>query len=115
MGPGPPHGIDRPPAGDTAEGDVATETEKKVKRPHLYKVLLHNDDYTTMEFVVEVLKSVFHHSESDAMSIMLHVHQRGVGVAGVFSYEIAESKANKVMRLAREHEYPLRCSVEPER
>jgi len=96
------------------EGDVATETEKKVKRPHLYKVLLHNDDYTTMEFVVEVLKSVFHLSESDAMAIMLHVHQRGVGVAGVFSYEIAESRANKVMRMAREHEYPLRCSVEPE-
>ncbi len=115
MGPGGPKGNDQSPGGDTAEGDVATETEKKLKRPHLYKVLLHNDDYTTMEFVVEVLKVVFHHSESDAMAIMLHVHQRGVGVAGVFSYEIAESKANKVMRLAREHEYPLRCSVEPDR
>lgn len=114
LGTGSPGENDGFPAGDTAAGDVATEPEKKVKQPHLYKVLLHNDDYTTMEFVVEVLKTVFHHSESDAMNIMLHVHQRGIGVAGVFSYEIAESKANKVMRLAREHEYPLRCSVEPE-
>lgn len=99
----------------TDDGDVATETVKKLKHPQLYKVLLHNDDYTTMEFVVLVLRSVFHHSESEAVNIMLHVHRRGVGVAGVFSYEIAETKAAKVMRLAREHEYPLRCSVEPER
>lgn len=116
MGPGTgaPGGGGRSPSTDVPEGDVATETEKKVKRPHLYKVLLHNDDYTTMEFVIEVLKDVFHHSESDAMAIMLHVHQRGVGVAGVFSYEIAETKANKVMRLARDRQYPLRCSVEPD-
>ena len=100
---------------ETGDGDVATETVKKLKHPQLYKVLLHNDDYTTMEFVVLVLRSVFHHSESEAVNIMLHVHRRGVGVAGVFSYEIAETKAAKVMRMAREHEYPLRCSVEPER
>jgi ATP-dependent Clp protease adaptor protein ClpS len=94
------------------DSNVATETEKKVKRPQLYKVLLHNDDYTTMEFVVHVLSSVFHHPESEAVAIMLQVHKKGVGVAGIFSYEIAEAKANKVMRLAREHEFPLRCSVE---
>lgn len=109
-----------PPGGsgyenDVSDGDVQLETVKKLKHPQLYKVLLHNDDYTTMEFVVLVLRTVFHHSESEAVNIMLHVHRRGVGVAGVFSYEIAETKAAKVMRLAREHEYPLRCSVEPER
>lgn len=97
------------------EGGLATEVEKKVKRPNLYRVLLHNDDYTTMEFVVMVLVSVFHHPEHEAVNIMLNVHRKGVGVAGVYSYEIAESKANKVMRLAREHEFPLRCSVEPDR
>ena len=113
-GPKPPNGNDHSPGVATPDGDVATETERKVKRPHLYKVLLHNDDYTTMEFVVDVLRTIFHHSEAEAVNIMLHVHRRGVGVAGIFSYEIAESKANKVMRMAREHEYPLRCSVEPE-
>ncbi len=96
------------------DGAVATESDKKVQRPRLYKVLLHNDDYTTMEFVVMILMSVFHHPEPDAVQIMLNVHKKGVGVAGVFSYEIAESKAAKVMRLAREQEFPLRCSVEPE-
>lgn len=100
--------------GSENDGALATETQKKVKRPRLYQVLLHNDDYTTMEFVVMVLMRVFHHSEPDAVQIMLHVHQNGVGVAGVYSYEIAEAKANKVKRLAREHEYPLRCTVEPQ-
>jgi ATP-dependent Clp protease adaptor protein ClpS len=105
------------PDGWNAEGDgaLATETEKQVKKPPLYKVLLHNDDFTTMEFVVAVLMGVFHHAEPEAVNIMLNVHRKGVGVAGVFSYEIAEAKANKVMRLARESEYPLRCSVEPDR
>ncbi|MEM6533203.1 MAG: ATP-dependent Clp protease adaptor ClpS [Myxococcota bacterium] len=95
------------------DGDVATESEKKVKRPKLYKVLLHNDDYTTMEFVVMVLMRIFHHSESEAMHIMLHVHNHGVGTAGIFTYEMAETKAQKTMELAREHQYPLRTSVEP--
>lgn len=96
------------------DGSVATEREQKLERPRLYKVLLHNDDYTTMDFVVMILMTVFHHPEPEAVQIMLHVHQRGVGVAGVFSYEIAETKAAKVSRLAREHEFPLRCSVEPD-
>lgn len=96
-----------------SEGDVATETRKKLKRPKLYKVLLHNDDYTTMEFVVMVLMKIFHHSESQAQYVMLHVHTHGVGTAGIFTYEIAETKAQKTMEMAREHQYPLRTSVEP--
>ena len=92
---------------------VASETERRVKRPRLYNVLLHNDDYTTMEFVVSVLATVFHHGEDEAFRIMMHVHEKGVGVAGCYSYEIAEAKAAKATRMAREHEFPLRCSVEP--
>ena len=79
------------------DGAVATEIERKVQTPRQYRVLLHNDDYTTMEFVVMVLKTVFHRSEEDAVRIMLHVHQQGLGVAGVYSYEIAETKVRKVM------------------
>jgi ATP-dependent Clp protease adaptor protein ClpS len=98
------------------EGGVITEqqTERKLARPRLYKVLLHNDDYTTMEFVVALLQHVFHHDEVSATAIMLHIHKTGVGVAGVFTLEIAESKAQKVMELAREAEFPLQCSLEPE-
>jgi len=97
-------------------GDVVTEsqTKEKLKRPPLYKVLLHNDNYTTREFVVDVLRSVFHHSETDATRIMLYVHHKGVGVAGVYTLEVAEMKVRKVEQLAREQEYPLRLSLEPE-
>ena len=94
------------------EGAVETLPKREVKPPRLYQVLLHNDDYTTMDFVVMILKTVFHHTEADAVRIMLNVHQKGVGVAGTYSYEIAESKAAKVMRLARGQDFPLRCSVE---
>jgi ATP-dependent Clp protease adaptor protein ClpS len=87
-------------------------TQKKVKQPPLYKVLLHNDDYTTMEFVVHVLQSVFDHPEAQATQIMLHVHRKGIGVAGVYSHEIAETKIEQVHALAKEYEYPLRCSME---
>ena len=93
--------------------DVVVETEKRLKRPSLFKVLLHNDDYTTMEFVVLVLRSVFHMDESGAVQVMLHVHRKGAGVAGVYSYEIAETKVHKVTELARNSDYPLRCSMEP--
>jgi len=89
-----------------------TRTEKKLKPPPLYKVLLHNDDYTTMEFVVEVLQSVFDHPEAEATQIMLHVHRKGIGVAGVYPHEIAETKIEQVHSLAKAHEYPLRCSLE---
>lgn len=99
---------------DTFDGDLATETETRLKRPQLYKVLLHNDDYTTMEFVISVLITVFHMTEDQAIQVMLHVHQKGVGVAGVYTYEIAETKVKKVMDLARKSEYPLRCTCEPE-
>jgi ATP-dependent Clp protease adaptor protein ClpS len=95
---------------------VATETRPKerVKKPRLYKVIFHNDDYTTMEFVVWVLMSVFHHDETSATGIMLHVHKNGFGVAGIYTRDVAETRAAKSEALARAHEYPLRCSVEEE-
>lgn len=90
-----------------------TRTERKLKKPQMYKVLLHNDDYTTMEFVVKILSEVFHRSESEAVEIMLHVHRKGVGVAGVYPREVAETRVAKVARLARDAEYPLLCTMEP--
>ncbi len=101
----------------TDDGGVTTELEKKTKqqlqRPKLYKVLLLNDDYTTMEFVVLLLMHVFHHDDSTAQAIMLHIHQRGVGVAGVYTYEVAETKVATVMELAEKAEFPLQCTMEP--
>jgi len=94
------------------ESGVVTERKKKLKPPAMYKVLLHNDDYTTMEFVVQVLQSVFHRSPADATQIMLHVHRSGIGVAGVYTYEVAETKVATVEMLAREHEFPLKCTLE---
>lgn len=103
---------------DTGSGDsgVATETRirEQLKKPPLYKVLLHNDNYTTREFVVAILREVFHKSESDAVQIMLHVHTRGVGVAGVYTHDVAQTKVRQTEHLAREHEFPLRLSMEPE-
>jgi ATP-dependent Clp protease adaptor protein ClpS len=94
------------------EHSVVTETEKKLKKPPLYKVLLHNDDYTTKEFVVQVLQYVFHKEHTEAVQIMLHVHKKGIGVAGVYTYEIAETKVTLVESLARQNEYPLKCTME---
>jgi ATP-dependent Clp protease adaptor protein ClpS len=91
---------------------VVTESERKVKLPPMYKVLLHNDDYTTMEFVVQVLQSVFHKTAADATQIMLHIHRSGLGVAGVYTQEIAETKVSTVEAMARQHEYPLKCTME---
>ena len=93
---------------------VVTENKPKLKKPPLYKVLLHNDDYTTMDFVIFVLRTVFQKSETDSVRIMLQVHTQGVGVAGVYPHEIAEMKVAKVTDLAREHEFPLLCSMEEE-
>lgn len=93
------------------ERELQTLDRPKVERPKLYEVLLHNDDYTTQEFVVYVLMKFFHHDETAARQIMLHVHTKGLGVAGVYTYDVAETKANQVMRFAREHEMPLQCSV----
>ncbi len=88
--------------------------ERKVTRPRMFRVLLHNDDYTPMDFVVRLLQAVFHKSEGDATQIMLHVHNSGVGVAGVYTHEIAETKVAQVHILARKHEVPLMSSLEPE-
>src|SRR3982751_6573850 len=81
-----------------------TKTKTKLKRPKLYKVILHNDDFTTMEFVVAILITIFNKSESEATAIMLHIHRLGMGVAGVFTYEIAEAKVNETMQAAEEAE-----------
>ncbi len=97
-------------------GDVAldTRTEKKLKAPSLYKVVLLNDDYTTMEFVVAILRHVFHHTVETAQAIMLHVHEHGRGVAGIYTHEVAETKSAQVLDLAQKAEFPLQCVVEPE-
>ena len=94
------------------EESAVAESEEKVDEPPLFKVLLHNDDYTTMEFVVWVLQSVFNMSEDQAVQVMLAVHLRGVGVAGIYTYEIAEMKVEKTTELAREQEYPLLVTME---
>ena len=91
---------------------VVTESETRLKRPPLYKVLIHNDDYTTMEFVVFVLQTVFQHEEEAAVLIMLQVHMQGVGVAGVYTYEIAETKVTQVIDFARKHQHRLQCVME---
>ena len=98
------------------EGGVAVEekTARKLKRPRLYKVIFHNDDYTTMEFVVAVLTHVFHHSEASATAIMLNIHRTGIGVAGIYTFEVAETKMAETMDLAREAEHPLQVTLEPE-
>lgn len=94
--------------------DVLTESESKLEKPKLYKVLLHNDDFTTMEFVVYILNTVFMRSEAESFAIMFKVHNEGVGVAGVYPYEVATMKAEKAMNMARAHEYPFLCTVEEE-
>lgn len=91
-----------------------TESTTKLGRPPLYKVLLHNDDYTTMEFVVFVLQTVFNHGESEALQIMLNVHKQGIGLAGVYTYEVAEMKVDRVTSLAQANEFPLLCTMEEE-
>ena len=95
-------------------GAVIEETESKTKleRPPLYKVLLHNDDFTPMEFVVFILQTIFNHGENDAVRLMLDVHRKGIGLAGVFTYEVAEMKVDKVTSLAQANEFPLLCTME---
>ncbi len=96
------------------DSDVLTESETRLEKPPLFKVILHNDDFTTMEFVVFVLSHVFLRSDAEAFAIMLQVHHEGIGIAGVYSFEIANMKAEKAMNLARAQEYPLLCTVEEE-
>lgn len=93
---------------------VQTESRQKLKKPPLYKVLLHNDNYTTMEFVVWVLQTIFHHNEADAFRIMLQVHVQGIGIAGIYPYEVAEMKVSQVSAAARKFEYPLLCTMDEE-
>merc|ERR1711916_379786 len=99
---------------DDTDGSVAVETRPKTKWPPLYKVLLLNDDYTPMEFVVHVLERFFGMNHAQAFEIMLTVHKRGVAVVGVFSHEIAETKVGQVMDFARRHQHPLQCTMEKE-
>lgn len=94
--------------------DVDSKIHDKFHEPSMYKVLLHNDDYTTMEFVVEVLVSVFHKSPDNAAIIMLNVHKQGIGVCGIYTYDVAETKVRIVETLAREKEFPLKCTMEKE-
>ncbi len=100
--------------GDGSSTGVVVKTRAKTKKPSMYKVLLLNDDYTPMEFVVHILESFFGKSREEATRIMLHVHQRGVGVCGVFTYEVAETKVTQVIDYARKHQHPLQCTLEKE-
>lgn len=99
---------------DEDEGGTSTVIKNKVELPKKYKVLLHNDDYTTMEFVIFILQGVFHKTLDEAERIMMEVHRSGIGLCGIYTFEIAESKAKKVERLAKENSHPLICSIEPE-
>jgi ATP-dependent Clp protease adaptor protein ClpS len=108
-------------AGSNSHGDdddnrtgtaIITKTKTRTKRPNLYRVLLLNDDYTPMEFVVHVLERFFNKNREDATQIMLHVHQNGVGECGIFTYEVAETKVTQVMDFARKHQHPLQCVME---
>ncbi len=100
--------------GNGVKTGVVTKTRPKTKRPSLYKVLLLNDDYTPMEFVVYVLERFFNKQREEATRIMLHVHQKGVGICGVYTYEVAETKVTQVMNFARQHQHPLQCTMEKE-
>jgi ATP-dependent Clp protease adaptor protein ClpS len=104
-------GSDRDEDGRTG---LVTKTRPKTKKPSLYKVLLLNDDYTPMEFVVHVLEKYFNKGRQEATRIMLHVHQKGVGVCGVYTFEVAETKVTQVMDFSRQHGHPLQCTLEKE-
>jgi ATP-dependent Clp protease adaptor protein ClpS len=91
---------------------VISETKQKTKKPSMYSVLLLNDDYTPMEFVIIVLTKIFNKKQEEATQIMLHVHKKGVGVCGIFTYEVAESKCKSVMDMAKKNEHPLQCTME---
>lgn len=106
------------PGGGNDDGDgrgdvgVALKTRPRTKKPSMYKVLMLNDDYTPMEFVVFALERFFGKTHDEAMAIMLHVHTKGVGLCGVYTYEVAEMKASQVMDMAAKHQHPLQCTVE---
>jgi ATP-dependent Clp protease adaptor protein ClpS len=114
--PGGGNGVDAPPPGggngDGTNTGVVVKARPKTRKPAMYKVLMLNDDYTPMEFVVHVLERFFQKNREEATRIMLHVHRRGVGVCGVFTYEVAETKVTQVMDLARQNQHPLQCTIE---
>jgi len=91
-----------------------TRSDEKLQRPRMWRVLLHNDDYTTQEFVVWVLETIFHKPRAEAFSIMLNVHRSGLGIAGIFTRDVADTKVRKTQQLAEEHEFPLLVTMEPE-
>jgi ATP-dependent Clp protease adaptor protein ClpS len=100
---------------DTRESTLTeTRVEQQVSKPRMWRVLLHNDDYTTQDFVVWVLESVFHKPRAEAFEIMISVHRTGLGLAGVYTHDVAETKLNTTRRLAEEHEFPLLVTMEPE-
>lgn len=99
-------------AGRESEGSVVTEKKQQTRHPSMYRVLLHNDDYTTMDFVVMVLEKIFHKNAEEAARIMLNVHEQGVGQAGVYPRDVAETKVIMVHDLARKNQFPLKCSLE---
>jgi ATP-dependent Clp protease adaptor protein ClpS len=103
-------------SGPDARESVLTESssEQKLERPRLWRVLLHNDDYTTQEFVVWVLESIFRKSRPEAFTIMMSVHRSGIGIAGVYTHDVAETKVKATRQLAEEHEFPLLVTMEPE-
>jgi ATP-dependent Clp protease adaptor protein ClpS len=100
--------------GGGAQTGIDVKTRPRTKKPAMYKVLMLNDDYTPMEFVVHVLERFFQKNREEATRIMLHVHRRGVGVCGVYTYEVAETKVTQVMDLARQNQHPLQCTIEKE-
>ena len=114
------HRVERMAGKNGSRGDeegktgLITKTRPKTKKPNLYKVLLLNDDYTPMEFVVHVLERFFNKGREDATRIMLHVHHKGVGICGVYTYEVAETKVAQVMDFSRQHQHPLQCTMEKE-
>ena len=110
-----PNQPNKPPIDIDDEGPatgLAVKSRTKTKKPAMYKVLLLNDDYTPMEFVVHILEQFFEKRNEEAVQIMLHVHQKGVGVCGVFTYEVAETKVSHVMDFSRQHQHPLQCTIE---
>ncbi|HJN02064.1 MAG: ATP-dependent Clp protease adapter ClpS [Nitrospinae bacterium] len=97
------------------EENVLTKKREKVEKPPLYRVVLHNDNYTTMEFVVLVLQKFFYKNETEANHIMLNVHKKGRGIAGIFTFEVAETKLSQVHSFAKNQDHPLKCSLEPDK
>jgi ATP-dependent Clp protease adaptor protein ClpS len=104
--------VEKRNGGEGPTTGVIVKPKAKTKKPSMYKVLMLNDDYTPMEFVVHILERFFNKNREEATRIMMHVHRRGVGVCGVYTYEVAESKVTQVMDFAREHQHPLQCTLE---